>query len=90
MILFCFFPETSAADPQDGIDDYFIYSYGSVTYCGAGHTLLTGRKRDNNDERRLFINCIVNSARKSTAGPDLRLYDVDSDMSQHDEAGNRY
>ena len=65
----------SAADPQDGIDDYFIYSYGSVTYCGAGHTLLTGRKRDNNDERRLFINIILNSSKKSIFGPTIDVYD---------------
>ena len=78
-----------AADPHNGVDNYFLYQYGAITYTGAGHSAITGLGRDNNDERRLFINCIVNSARKSTAGPDLRLYDVDSDMSQHDEAGNR-
>ena len=64
-----------AADPQDGIDNYFLYSYGNVTYCGAGHTLLTGRKRDNNDERRLFINIILNSAKKSVFGPTIDVYD---------------
>ena len=65
----------AAADPQDGIDNYFLYSYGNVTYCGAGHTLLTGRHRDNNDERRLFINVILNSAKKSVFGPTIDVYD---------------
>jgi hypothetical protein len=64
-----------AADPQDGIDNYFLYSLGNVTYCGAGHSLLTGRKRDNNDERRLFINIILNSAKKSVFGPTIDVYD---------------
>lgn len=83
----------SAADPKDGIDDYFIYSYGSVTYCGAGHTLLTGRKRDNNDERRLFINIILNSAKKSVFGPTIDVFDPYPEMNsdgtvKKDEDGN--
>ncbi len=65
----------AAADPQDGIDNYFLYSYGNVTYCGAGHTLLTGRYRDNNDERRLFINIILNSSKKSVFGPTIDVFD---------------
>ena len=65
----------AAADPQDGIDNYFLYSYGNVTYCGAGHSLLTGRRRDNNDERRLFINIILNSSKKSVFGPTIDVFD---------------
>jgi len=67
-----------AADPHNGQENYFIYQYGSITYTGAGHSAITGYGRDNNDERRLFINIIVNAARKSTMGPDLRLYDYGS------------
>ena len=78
-----------AADPHNGVDNYFIYQYGAITYTGAGHSAITGLGRDNNDERRLFINIIVNSARKSTSGPELQLFDVDSDMSKYDSAGNR-
>ena len=69
-----------AADPQDGINNYFLYQYGKVTYTGAGHSDITGLGRNNNDERKLFINVIVNSARKSTAGPSLSLYDFDSKL----------
>jgi len=76
-----------ASDPRNGQDNYFLYQYGAITYTGAGHSAITGIGRDNNDERRLFINIIVNSARKSTAGPDLILYDVDTDMSP-DKDGN--
>jgi hypothetical protein len=64
-----------ASDPQDGIDNYFIYSYGNVTYCGAGHSLLTGKSKDNNDERRLFINVILNAGKKSVFGPTIEVYD---------------
>ena len=65
----------AAADPQDGIDNYFLYSYGSVTYCGAGHSLLTGKGKDNNDERRLFINVILNTGKKSIFGPSIDVFD---------------
>ena len=87
---------TAAADPQDGIDNYFIYSYGSVTYCGAGHTLLTGRKRDNNDERRLFINIILNSAKKSVFGPTIDVFDpyayetTDAEEADYVKDGKNY
>lgn len=71
------------ANPNDGANNYFLYQYGNVTYTGAGHSLITGKGRDNNDERRLFINVILNSARKSTAGPSLTCHDYSStDESQ--------
>ena len=67
-----------AADPHDGANNYFIYQYHNVTYCGAGHSNITGYGKENNDERRLFINVILNSARKTTIAPELNLYDIDS------------
>lgn len=66
------------ANKNDGANNYFLYQYHNVTYTGAGHSAVTGKGRDNNDERRLFINVILNSARKSTAGPDLTLHDYSS------------
>ena len=65
-----------AADPRDGIDNYFIYSYGNVSFCGAGHSFVTGPGRNNNDERMLYINIICNSVRKSVNGPSLKIYDL--------------
>lgn len=67
-----------AADPNDGANNYFLYQYGSITYTGAGHSLITGYGRENNDERKLFINVILNSAKKSIVAPSLDLYDLDS------------
>ena len=66
------------ANPNDGANNYFLYQYKNVTYTGAGHSLITGLGRNNNDERRLFINVILNSARRSTGGPSLTLHDIDS------------
>lgn len=62
------------ASPRDGMNNYFIYSRNNVYYCGVGHTHVTGPKNSNNDERRLFINVIVNSVSKGKISPSLRLY----------------
>ena len=75
-----------AANPNDGANNYFLYQYRNVTYTGAGHSIITGLGRDNNDERKLFINVILNSARMSTAGPTLSLHDIDSKI-EYDEDG---
>ncbi|MBR6173952.1 MAG: DUF5057 domain-containing protein [Eubacterium sp.] len=72
----------AAANPHDGIDQYFLYSYGSVTYCGAGHSNITGPGRDNNDERRLFINVILKSSRKSIFVKDVRIDVFDPTTSE--------
>lgn len=64
-----------AASPNDGVDNYFIYSYGNVYYCGAGHSKVTGPGKDNNDERRLYLNIICNSVRASVKQPSIDVYD---------------
>lgn len=70
-----------AASPKDGGDSYYIYSVGNITYCGAGHALITGDERDNNDERRLFLNVLVNMAQKTgktkVKDSDIVLFDPD-------------
>lgn len=64
-----------AASPNDGMDSYFIYSYGNINYCGAGHAKVTGKGKDNNDERRLYINIICNSVRDSVRQPVIEVFD---------------
>lgn len=74
-----------AASPKDGMDNYYIYSIGNIVYCGAGHSLITGYMRDNNDERRLFLNVLINMAKHSTRRPEvldddeIQLYDPDGE-----------
>lgn len=68
-----------AADPRDGVDNYFIYSYKNVTFCGAGHAKICGVAKDNNDERKLYINIICNSVRKSIKQPSIFIYDFQKD-----------
>lgn len=64
-----------AASPRDGMDNYFIYTYKNVNYCGAGHSKVTGIGKDNNDERYLYINIICNSVRNSVKQPTIYVYD---------------
>ena len=63
------------------MENYYIYttSYGNgaITYCGAGHGSVTGPTTRNNDERKLFINVIVNSAEAVKEKPTLYVYDPD-------------
>lgn len=70
-----------AASPRDGMDNYFIYTYNNVNYCGAGHSKVTGIGKDNNDERRLYINIICNSVRKSIKQPAIYVYDYQKDTT---------
>lgn len=71
-----------AASRNDGMDNYFIYSYGNVNYCGAGHSKVTGVYKDNNDERRLYINIIVNSVKNSVNQPGITVYDYKTETKK--------
>ena len=68
------------------MENYYIYttSYGNgaITYCGAGHGSVTGPTTRNNDERKLFINVIVNSAEAVKEKPTLYVYDPDTDFKK--------
>lgn len=79
-----------AADPNDGYNNYFIYQYGNVYYAGAGHSLITGLQRNNNDERRLYINIILNSARDTVGGPDVFMFDASSTQDVSTPANNKF
>ena len=78
-----------AADPGDGMEAYYIYTtaYGSgaITYCGSGHSSVTGRRTRNNDERKLFINVIVNSATAVPDMPTIKCYDPVETWADEDE-----
>jgi hypothetical protein len=67
-----------AADPGDGVDNYFMYVCDNIYYCGAGHGKITGMTKDNQNERYLYMNIICNSVRKSAFEPSIDVYDVDS------------
>jgi hypothetical protein len=72
-----------AASPHDGMDNYFLYSYrygsGVVHYCGAGHSVVTGAGMNNNDERMLYINIVVDSVRNQGSKPKIKVYEPKDD-----------
>lgn len=78
-----------AASPGDGMESYYIYttSYGggAITYCGSGHSSVTGQGKRNNDERKLFINVIVNSANAVPESPIITCYEPTGTFSSEDE-----
>ena len=71
-----------AASPRDAMDNYFLYSYKNIFYCGAGHSDITGIRKDNNDERYLFINIICNSVRLSVNQPRINIYDYKTEENE--------
>lgn len=77
-----------AASPHDGMNNYYLYSKGNIFYCGSGHSLVTGPKIDNNDERRLFINVIVNSVRNAAEKPKITVHRKDTDGAEVKEDKN--
>ena len=80
-----------AASPRDGMNNYFLYSKDNIFYTGAGHMAVTGKYKNNNDERRLFINVIVNCATKGTSKPSLKLYNkCDEEGSTHVNCDCKY
>ncbi len=63
------------ADLNDHANNYYLYTFGNVTFFGAGHMFHTGKNRLNSEESKLIINAILNASRPSAApsGPDLEL-----------------
>lgn len=80
-----------AASPKDGMDSYFMYSYnygeGTVNYCGAGHSVITGAGMNNNQERMLYVNIIVNSVRNSGSKPKIIVKDKDDNRITEETKG---
>ncbi len=80
-----------AASPNDGMDNYFLYSYqygkGTVHYCGAGHSVVTGADKNNNDERMLYVNIVVDSVRNSGSRPKVTIKDTDNKEITEDSNG---
>ena len=79
---------------KDTLNNYYIYSKGSILYSGVGHT-----GDYTNDELRLFVNCIISSYKgevaaatmminnydASTYGADTYIY-IDKDFDEPDKA----
>ena len=67
-------PENSiyTISPNDGRNNYYIYSNKNVTYTGAGHADIVNQY-NNNYERKLFINTVFLSFNSRNNAPVIRL-----------------
>lgn len=75
------------ASPNDGSDNSFIYRSGNFFYCGAGHSKVTGKSTNNNDERRLYINIICSSVANSSIMPEdptIEVFDYGTTAEEAD------
>lgn len=59
--------------PKDGVNNYYIFNNGNVTYTGSGHSMLTSPY--NKYEAQLFINTLVAAYRAGIKAPTVTIYD---------------
>lgn len=67
---------------QDAMSNYYIYSYGNVTYSTAGHSGITGEA-----EKQLFVNTFTRSLLSGNNNPEVEYTDKDS---KYDESTPDY
>jgi hypothetical protein len=58
---------------KDTLNNYYIYSKGSILYSGVGHT-----GDYTNDELRLFVNCIISSYKGEVAAATMMINNYDA------------
>lgn len=59
--------------PKDGVNNFYIFNSGNVTYTGSGHDSLI--KTANKTEAQLFINTLVAAYRAGIRRPSVSIYD---------------
>ncbi|MCM1160014.1 MAG: DUF5057 domain-containing protein [Roseburia sp.] len=59
--------------PKDGVNNYYIFNSGNVTYTGSGHSNLVSPQ--NKYEAQLFINTLVAAYRAGIKKPAVSIYD---------------
>lgn len=61
------------ATPKDGVNLFYIYNCGNITYTGSGHSSLTNPS--NTYEAQLFINTIVAAYKAGIKSPKVSIYE---------------
>ncbi|MBD5106557.1 MAG: DUF5057 domain-containing protein, partial [Lachnospiraceae bacterium] len=59
--------------PKDGVNNFYIFNSGNVTYTGSGHSSLTYPA--NMYEAQLFVNTLVAAYRAGVKKPTVSIYD---------------
>ena len=60
-----------SATPGDGINNYYIYNKGNVTYTGAGHGEITQE-----EEIKLFINTLLAAYTAAEQAPEVKFFET--------------
>ena len=70
---------------QDAVNNYYIYSYGNVTYSSAGHSDMNGA--GNEAEMKLFVNTFTRAILAGTVIPDVSYEEavIDESVTDHKE-----
>lgn len=70
---------------QDAVNNYYIYSYGNVTYSSAGHSDMNGA--GNEVEMKLFVNTFTRAILAGTVIPDVSYEEavIDESVTDHKE-----
>lgn len=63
---------------QDAMSNYYIYSYGNVTYSTAGHSGITGEA-----EKQLFVNTFTRSLLSGNNNPEVEYTDKGSKYDEN-------
>lgn len=59
--------------PKDGVNNYYIFNSGNVTYTGSGHSNMASPY--NTYEAQLFVNTMVAAYRAGIKSPTVKFYD---------------
>ena len=62
--------------PGDGINNYYIYNQGNITYSGAGDTKIT-----KDEEIKLFVNTLISAYSAAEQAPTVKFYETSSSTS---------
>lgn len=67
-------PETCiySSTPKDGINNYYIYNYGNVTFTGFGRSSET---RCKTEEKKLFVNTLIAAYEAGLVNPTVSYYE---------------
>ncbi len=61
-----------SGEPRNGINNYYVYNYGNVTYTGYGRNALTTQTEA---EKMLFVNTIIAAYESGLVNPTVNFYD---------------
>lgn len=68
-------------NPGDGVNNYYIYNMGNVTYTGAGHSSIGGTSAQKY-EAQLFVNTLVAAYQAANKPANVKFYETKSSIGK--------